>query len=253
MSIKKVLSIVYTGWVILVFLVPFFILYPFIYISIQNPKWHKFGKRVVRFWSQIFFILSGMWVQKNWKFKPDKSKRYVFVANHFSYLDVAAGVHLTSNETVFVGKSSVAKVPMFGYMFKKLHIAVNRSDKNSRVNTVRRGIKTIQEGKSVFIMPEGGIISTEIPKMKQPFKDGAFVMAIENQVPIVPVTFLNNYQLNPANLFTWGFPKVIINAPIFTEGKTLKDIEELKKQVYEVIQGDLDQYYGLEKTEYMKA
>jgi 1-acyl-sn-glycerol-3-phosphate acyltransferase len=252
MLIKKLLSIVYTIWVSLVFFILFFVLYPLIYLGIQNPKWHKFGRRVVRFWSKLFFIITGMWVEKNWKFKPKKDKPYVFVANHFTYLDVALGVELASNETVFVGKSSVTQVPMFGYMFKKLHIAVDRSDKNSRVNTIRRSIKTLKEGKSVFIMPEGGIVSKEIPKMKQPFKDGAFIMAIENQVPIIPVTFLNNYELNPANLFKWGFPKVIINHAICTKGKTSKDIEDLKKQVYDLIQGDLDKYYNLDKTEYLK-
>lgn len=247
---KKAFSALYTFWCLLVFVIPFLLLYPFIYICIQNKNWHPVGHKIIRFWSQVFFLLTGMIIQKDWKFRPDKKKTYVYVANHFAYLDVAAGMNLVENYFAYVGKSSVSKVPLFGYMFDQLHIAVNRSDKDSRTKTMLRGIRALKNGRSVFIMPEGGIVSKEIPKMAQPFKDGPFIMAVENQVPIVPVTYLNNYEINPANLFSWGFPKVIINKEIRTEGKTSKDIEVLKKEVYDVIQGNLDKYYGLEKTEY---
>ncbi|AWV99766.1 lysophospholipid acyltransferase family protein [Arcticibacterium luteifluviistationis] len=248
---KKFLSVLYTGWCGIVFVVPFLFLYPFIFICIQNKRWHPFGHKIVRFWSQIFFLFTGMIIQKDWKFKPDKNKTYVYVANHFSYLDVAAGMNIVENYFAYVGKSSVSKVPLFGYMFDQLHIAVNREDKNSRSKTMLRGIRALKNGRSVFIMPEGGIISKQIPKMAQPFKDGPFIMALENQVSIVPISYLNNYQINPANLFKWGLPKVIINKEIKTEGKTSKDIEALKKEVYDIIQSDLDKYYGLEKTEYL--
>lgn len=189
-------------------------------------------------------------MQKKWKFKPNKDKAYVFVANHFSYLDIPAGVNIVYNYFAFVGKSSVTKIPWFGYMFDQLHIAVNRSDRNSRVTTMKRGIRALKEGRSVLIMPEGGIASEQIPKMYQPFKDGPFVMAIENQVPIVPISLVNLYKINPTRLLRWGIPRVIINEPIDTQNLTLKDKENLKKQVYDVIQGDLDEFYGLEKTEY---
>jgi len=250
MSIKKLPSVVFTVWCGLVFLVPFLFLYPFIYICIQNKNWHRFGHRIIRFWAIIFFFLTGMWIQKTWKFKPDRKKAYVFVANHFAYLDVPAGMNIVYNYFAYVGKSSVAKIPWFGYMFDQLHIAVDRSDKNSRVNTMLRGIAALEQGRSVFVMPEGGILSKNIPKMNQPFKDGPFIMAVKNQVPIVPISYLNMYELNSANLFKWGFPKVIINEAIPTIGLTSKDKEGLKKKVYDVIQGDLDKYYGLEKTEY---
>ncbi len=192
-----------------------------------------------------------MIIQKDWKFRPDRSKTYVYVANHFSYLDVALGMNLVENYFAYVGKSSVSKVPLFGYMFDQLHIAVNRADKDSRTKTMLRGIRALKNGRSVFIMPEGGIVSKEIPKMAQPFKDGPFIMAVENQVPIVPISYLNNYEINPANLFSWALPRVIINMEVSTIGKTKSDIEDLKKEVYDVIQGDLDRYYKLGKTEYI--
>lgn len=249
---KKALSVLFTLWCGIIFLVPFLFLFPLIFLCIQNKKWHRSGHKIIRFWSQIFFLFTGMSIRKTWKFRPDKRKVYVFVANHFSYLDVPAGMNIVYNYFAYVGKSSVKKIPWFGYMFAKLHIQVDRDDKNSRSKSMLRGLRAIKSGRSVFIMPEGGIASKHIPKMHQPFKDGPFVMAIENQVQIVPITYLNLYKLNPENLISWGRPKAIINEPIETKGLKLVDIEMLKKQVYEVIQGDLDDYYGLQKTEYKR-
>ena len=251
MSLKNFLNIVFTTWCGLVFMLPFLILYPFIYICIQNKNWHRFGHRIIRFWAIIFFFFTGLWIQKTWKFRPDRNKTYVFVANHFTYLDVPAGMNIVYNYFAYVGKSSVVKIPWFGYMFNQLHIAVDREDKNSRTKTMLRGISALEQGRSVFVMPEGGITSKNIPKMHQPFKDGPFIMAIQNQVPIVPISYVNMYKLNPSSLINWGFPKVIINKAIPTIGFTKHDKEGLKKQVYDVIQGDLDDYYGLEKTEYI--
>lgn len=167
----------------------------------------------------------------------------MFVANHFTYLDIAVGMNIVDNYFAYVGKSSVKNIPLFGYMFAKLHIQVDRSDKDSRAKSLVRGIKAIQSGRSVFIMPEGGIVSTTPPQMHQPFKDGAFIMAIENQVPIIPISYLNFHLINkPLNLMKWGVPKVIFNEPIPTKGMSKGDIEVLKEKVYQVIQGDLDAY-----------
>lgn len=89
-------------------------------------------------------------------------------------------------------------------------------------------------------MPEGGIISKNIPQMFHPFKDGAFIMAIGNKVPIVPITFVNNYKVMPGVKLNWGTPEVVIHAPISTENKTNEDIDSLKEEVFQIIQRTLD-------------
>jgi 1-acyl-sn-glycerol-3-phosphate acyltransferase len=91
-------------------------------------------------------------------------------------------------------------------------------------------------------MPEGGIISHEIPKMHQPFKDGAFLLAIGSKVPIVPITFLNLYEIMPDKTIFWGLPKAIVHEPIDTSIYSKENLEELKTRVHEVIQNELDAY-----------
>lgn len=242
-SIFKIFFLgIYNGWCLFWFVFIFLLLYPFTYIFLQNKRWHRYVHTINRIWAFLYFPIIGKPLKISYEFEPDNSKTYVFVANHFSYLDVAVGMGVVKNYFAYVGKSSVSKVPMFGYMFKKHHIMVDRERKESRSRSLVRGLKTLQEGRSIFIMPEGGIVSKHIPKMHQPFKEGAFLMAIENQVPIVPITFLNLYNIMPENRLLWGVPRIIIHQPIETIGKTKENIEELKQAVYEVIQGAIDAY-----------
>ncbi len=183
-------------------------------------------------------------VKIEYKFKPDKQKAYVFVANHFSYLDVAIGMKVVRNHFSYMGKRSVKKIPLLGYMFAKLHIQVDRSDKNSRANSFFRSKRALLEGRSLFIMPEGGIVSEKIPKMHSPFKDGAFLLAIDAQVPIVPLVFLNMYEVMPSTTLIWRRPRVLVQKQIETKGLDKSNLEELKNKVFVVIQNELDDYYS---------
>ncbi len=231
---------VYNLWCVFWLITVFLALFPFIWIFIQRKEWHTLAHKLVHLWSVIFFFIVGKSVRLESRFTPSKDKAYVFVANHFSYLDVAVGMNVVKNYFAYMGKSSVKKIPLLGYVFAKLHIQVDRSDKGSRTKSLVRAMKSLKSGRSIFIMPEGGILSKNIPQMLQPFKDGAFILAIENQVPIVPISFLNLYRIMPESKLFWGKPKVVMHEPVETAGKTKADIEDLKMQVYKIIQGEID-------------
>lgn len=240
--LKRTLLLLYNGWCLLWFVGIYLVLFPFIFICIQRKSWHRFGHRLTQWWSYSFFFIIGKRVDIERHYNIDPQQTYVFVANHFSYMDIAVGMGIFDNHFAFVGKSSVRKIPLLGYMFRKLHIMVDRSDKNSRSTSLSRGIKSLKNGTSVFVMPEGGIISKNIPQMNQPFKDGAFIMALENGVPIVPITLVNLYEIMPATLIQFGRPKVVIHEPIETKNKTKQDVKSLKDEVYRLIQQTLDKH-----------
>lgn len=235
-------ALVFNIWCIICLVVVYLSLFPFILICIKIRKLNRYGTKLTNFWADVFFVIVGMPVQIEHRFRPDQKKNYVFVANHFSYLDVAVGMKVVRNYFSYMGKSSVKNIPLLGYMFAKLHIQVDRSDKNSRSKSMLRSKKALDSGRSLFIMPEGGIISQEIPKMHQPFKDGAFLLAIGSGVPIVPITFLNLYEIMPDKTIFWGLPKVVVHEPIDTSGFTKENLEELKSEVYWVIQNELNAY-----------
>ena len=171
----------------------------------------------------------------------DKNGQYLFCPNHFSYLDIPS-MGYTPGNFIFVGKNAMEKVPLFGYMYKKLHITVNRASLKSKHSTYVRSKEAIDNGKSLVMYPEGGVTTDNPPQMGG-FKNGPFKLAIEKQIPIIPVTIPNNWILLPDDdrfLLKWGTMHVVYHEPISTEGLNLNDLESLKDKVYSVIQSELD-------------
>ena len=142
---------------------------------------------------------------------------------------------------IFVGKNDMEKIPLFGFMYRKLHITVDRSKLKSRRDTIIASMKAVDEGKSLVIFPEGGILTKNPPHMT-PFKDGAFRTAIEKQIPVVPVTIPFNWIIlpdqSPMRLHR-GLIQVIFHEPIDTKGYTLGQIDDLKNKTYEIIDNEL--------------
>lgn len=238
----KTLQYIYTAWCIFWLILIFFVLCPFMFLFLQRKAWMPLAHKMIRIWGLCFFFLAGISIKVKHEFTPDPRGIYIIVANHFSYLDVACMGVVVDNYFAFFGKSSVKKIPLLGYVFAKLHIQVDRGDKWSRSKSLVRGMKALENGRSICIMPEGGIISTDFPNMHLPFKDGAFMMAIEKQVPILPISLLNNYEIMPQVLLKPDTLRAIIHKPIETKGMTKEDIEVLKKQVYDTIQPALNAY-----------
>lgn len=231
----------YTTYAAILFVLLFILLFPFFLIPIIFPKQHALTGVFNRVWAYSMFPLIAMPFRIEERKHLNRKQQYIFVPNHFSYLDIAS-MGFNPVNAVFVGKSDMEKVPLFGFMYRKLHITVDRASLSSRVNTLKRAMQAIDEGKSLVIFPEGGILTKHAPKMIK-FKDGAFRVAIEKQIPIVPVTIPNNWIILPDQeplLLRWGLMKVIFHEPIDTKGMTLKDVDALKDQAYSIIHTELE-------------
>jgi 1-acyl-sn-glycerol-3-phosphate acyltransferase len=143
-----------------------------------------------------------------------------------------------------VGKSSLSKVPLFGYVFAKVHITVDRSSIKSKYATVKRAAEAIDQGISLVMFPEGG--TEKNPPRLEPFKDGAFRLAIEKQIPIVPVTIPYNWIILPSQqglMVNRRTSVAIYHKPLSTEGLSLQDQESLKDQVTQIIKTELSNHH----------
>lgn len=170
----------------------------------------------------------------------EKGKSYIFVANHFSYIDIAM-MGFVPGDVIFVGKASLGKIPLFGYYFRKLHIAVNRESPRSRGEVLLRAKRAIETGSSIVIFPEGGITSTNPPLLNR-FKDGAFSLAIDKQIPVIPVTLSYNHLILPDEkslLLNFKSGKIVFHQPILTDGLIAKDVSDVKVKAYQTIQSQL--------------
>ncbi|MBI1769056.1 MAG: 1-acyl-sn-glycerol-3-phosphate acyltransferase [Bacteroidetes bacterium] len=236
------LKVIHTYWGLFVFNFLFVLLFPLLLIPILFPSQFYLTGIINRWWAKLLFTFIFVPFEVEERALLDRKGKYIFCANHFSYLDIPA-MGLNPINAIFVGKSEMEKVPLFGFMYRKLHITVNRENLRSRGNTMIASMKAIDEGKSLVIFPEGGMFTKDAPQIL-PFKDGAFRTAIEKQIPIVPVTIPFNWKVLPDQhplKLNLGKVKVIFHEPIETIGLRLEDIGQLKSKVFQVINSELKQ------------
>lgn len=236
----KILRALHTGYGVVVFATLFLILFPFFLIPMFFPSQFILTGILNRIWARLLFIFIAIPFKVERRAKLDSNKRYIFCSNHFSYLDIPT-LGLVPHNTIFVGKTGIEKLPLFGYMYGKLHITVDRSKLKSRYTSVKKSLEAIDEGKSLVIFPEGGIITLKDPVMSR-FKDGAFRIAIEKQIAIVPVTIPFNWIILPPDQFLlrWHPLKVIVHEPLETKDLTVDDIDSLKQRLFTIIDEELN-------------
>lgn len=238
----KLIRALYTGYGFLIFVLLFLLFFPLLLIPIVFKKQFNLVGVLNRWWGILLFTLIALPWRIDVRGKLDKNKQYIFCPNHFSYIDIAA-MGLNPMNAIFVGKSAMEKIPVFGFMYRKLHITVDRSKLASKYGSYTRSLDALTEGKSLVIFPEGGIVSTNPPHMSR-FKDGAFRLAIEKQIEIVPVTFPHNWIIlpDPNMLLHWKRLTLIFHEPIDVTGYTGKDVDTLKERVYQVLDQELKKH-----------
>ena len=229
---KYLFGILYRIWFYILIALPIIILFPLLLISIAKELWYPFFFKLARIWAK--FILIGMGFR--WKIKKtqafEKGKSYMFIANHTSMTDIMLMlVCIKHNPFVFVGKKELAKIPLFGFFYKRTCILVDRTSPESRRAVFLRAQKRLQTGLSICIFPEGGVPDDESVILDK-FKDGAFRLAINHQIPIVPLVFFDNKKRFPFSFFKGnpGKMRVSILPFIQTEGLTTKDTKSLNQK-----------------------
>lgn len=166
---------------------------------------------------------------------------YMYVANHTSMSDIMLMYYATKCPFVFIGKKELGKLPLFGYIYSRTCILVDRSNTKSRVEAFRAAEKRLNEGLGICIFPEGGV-PKDLDLVLDEFKDGAFRLAIEHQIPIAPMTFHDNKKRFPYALFRGGPGpmRVKVHELIQTSGMTLQDRKALKEKTRQVILNELN-------------
>jgi 1-acyl-sn-glycerol-3-phosphate acyltransferase len=237
----KVIRAIYTGYGFVVFTILFFTFFPLFLIPIAFSTQHKLTGVLNRWWAYLLFTCIALPWKLEVRSKLDPKRQYIFCPNHFSYLDIAA-MGLNPISSIFVGKSAMEKIPLFGFMYRKLHITVDRSKLSSKYGSYTQSLRALDEGKSLMIFPEGGIISTNPPAMSR-FKDGAFRLALEKQISIVPVTLPYNWIILPDTmpmLLRWKKLHLVFHEPIDPSEYASIDAETLKARVYGILEQELE-------------
>jgi 1-acyl-sn-glycerol-3-phosphate acyltransferase len=167
----------------------------------------------------------------------------MIVANHTSMVDIMLMLAVIKNPFVFVGKQELAKIPLFGFFYKRTCILVDRSCSKSRMKVFKSAQKRIDRGLSVCIFPEGGVPDDE-SILLDTFKDGAFRLAVDHQIAIVPITFGDNKKRFSYTFFSGspGVMRVKIHSHVETSGKTGENRKEIREAVHGIIYSQLVEF-----------
>jgi len=194
------------------------------------------------YFSYISSVFSGFIFRYSFEEKIDWSQNYIICANHTSNLDITAIILLAKRNYVFMGKEELLKNFITGIYFRTIDIPLNRESKMSAFRAFKKADENLKEGKHLVIFPEG-MISEIYPPVLQPFKNGPFKLAIENGVPILPVTIRNNWNLmwddGKKHGSTPGICDICVHTPIATKGMETADVEELRNRVFNIINDSL--------------
>lgn len=199
--------------------------------------------RLCMLWADIWFPLIFIWHKKMYEAPHDKKKAYIFVSNHISYLDAAIIVKAYRQPFRPLGKVEMAKVPVFGFIYRNAIVTVDRSSAANRAASVRILKSIINKGISVMVFPEGTFNMGTTP-LKE-FYDGAFRVAIETQTPIKPVLLLDAYRRMPYEslfLMNPGISRIVYLDEIPVAGLTVLDLQKLKDDVYKKMEEKLIEY-----------
>ena len=231
----------------IVFTIAFLFFYPAFYFLLKKEERYPAAFKLKR-WVALFSVCaSGIIISTKKEGELAENQNYVFCCNHTSYLDIVLTYCIIPFYFVFMAKKELLNVPLFGNFFKDMDIAVDRKSRIGSHKALLRAGLDLEKGHSVVMFPEG-TIAPDAPIMRN-FKNGPFKLAIDKQVPIVPVTFLSNYKILPAknNFIKYGGPgiaKAIVHEPIKTAGLTENDLVPLRNKVHSIITNALEQHEG---------
>lgn len=244
--IKNTFWLLWRIWFHVMLALPLLIMGPIMFLFLLKEKWYPYFFVLARIWAKFALFGTGFYYKIDREQKFEANKSYMLIANHTSMTDIMLMLAVSNQPFVFVGKIELAKIPLFGFFYKRSCILVDRSNSRSRMEVFELAQKRLKQGLSICIFPEGGVPSDESIVLAD-FKDGAFRLAIEHQIPIVPITFPDNKKRMSYTFFSgsMGVMRAKVHPFINTTGMTIEnktDIRKLKTESWNSIHKQLLEY-----------
>lgn len=203
-------------------------------------KW--WGYYPARYWARLFCVLTFVNVKVNGNVNYDPEKSYVFVANHQGAYDIFSIYGYLNHNFKWMMKKSLEKIPLVGFACRRAgHIFVDNSDVSAIKSTMQCAEKELKNGMSLVVFPEGS--RTRTGKIGR-FKRGAFQLAQEFSLPIVPITINGSFEVMPRTTLLPRYGKITltIHNPILPPENDA-EIRSKINEAFNAVYSDLDQRY----------
>ena len=234
--IKEILGRVYALWAALIFILTLLPIALIMWILgfVKEPKRIELFIKMARVWISIYLFLIGCRLKLKGFANFKKGENYIIICNHTSFMDILVTTPFLPGPSKTIAKSELAKIPIFGLVYKRGSVLVNRKDKNSRVNSILEMKEVLKMGMHMCIYPEGTRNKTNLP-LKE-FHNGAFKLAIETGKSIVPAVIFNSKKVMPSDKTFFAWPakmEVHYLEPIAIDAAD--DAESLKQKCFKIM------------------
>jgi len=191
-----------------------------------------------RVWGFLSSACVGFFFRFEYEVPIDWSKTYIVCPNHTSNLDITAMCILVNSDCCFMGKEELKDGLVTGLFFRSVDIPVNRESNISAFRAFKKAAEKLKQGHTMIIFPEGKIGDNYPPTLHQ-FKNGPFKLAIDQKIPIIPISSANTWKKlwddGTARGTKPGICDFYVHKPIETAHLTADDADALREQVYTVI------------------
>ncbi len=237
--IQNILGKIFAVYAALVFVATMLVVFiPILIISfLPEPARARALHPVFRVWMGVYMPLVFCPVFRKGKHHFKKGENYVVVINHNSLLDIPISSPWIPGPNKTLAKAEMARIPLFGVIYKAGSILVDRKNESSRRGSFGKMHDTLMSGINLCLYPEGTRNKSSQPM--QPFFDGAFTTAVKAQKPVIPGVIFNTGKVLPAKKTFWMRPMPVhihFLAPIPTAGLTTNDVPALKAQVHSIME-----------------
>ena len=201
------------------------------------------AQKYPRAWARVLLLIAGIRVRVTGMENLDPQATYVFAGNHTSQLDIYSFQGYFPHDFRWIAKKELFKIPIFGLAMRKVGvISIDRSRGREALKSLSQAANRISDGSSVLIFPEG---TRSRDGKLQPFKAGAFLLAIKSGVPVIPIGFNNASQLLPKGKLLPKSGEIIlrIGPPIPTTGYQARDKQKLAALLHDRVAQLLDKQH----------
>jgi 1-acyl-sn-glycerol-3-phosphate acyltransferase len=227
----KIIHVLFTIYSILLFFTLLLILGLFIVIplSISNAG-GKISFFLFRVWARVWSFGSGIRYEFHGRELIDRSQPYIYIFNHRSFLDAAIIPLAIPQQVRALGKKELSKIPFFGWVVGKVAIWVDRTDAEARGKSIGQLVKFLNQGISAVVAPEGTRNDSDATLL--PFKSGAFRLAVETRIPILPIAVIgaNKIMKKGSLLISPGKVKIYFSKPIYPPTQSETAVSELSEK-----------------------